>query len=109
MNQKEFDKYLRRDNGGCVHCGETEALSIHHRANRGFGGFKSLNRPSNLLVICSEANGLMESDAAFAILARRFGWKLSKWADPEAEGVWYPAEGRWFYLDDFYGRSVLLS
>lgn len=105
MNAKEFAKYLRRD-GGCVHCGSPDAVP-HHRGNRGFGGFKKADRPSNIIAMCAEANGLMESDAAFAILARRFGWKVSKFANPETEPVWYPAEGRWFYLDDFYERAVL--
>ena len=109
MNSKEFAKYLRRDNGGCVHCGETERLSIQHRAGRGMGGSKLLNRPSNLIVLCSDLNSRIESDAEVAEYARQNGWKITRWQDPDFEPVWYATEGRWYLLDDFYERSVYLS
>lgn len=108
MNSKEFAKYLRRDIG-CVHCGVVEQAVNHHRANRGNGGMKSLNRPSNILVVCSQLNGLMESDADWAARARDYGWKISKFAQPEFEPVYYPLEGRWYYLDDFYERAICLD
>ena len=108
MNAREFAKYLRRD-GGCVHCGVVDQAVNHHRGNRGMGSFKALNRPSNILVICSELNGLMESDADWATRARAYGWKISKFADPEFEPVYYPLEGRWYYLDDLFERSTCID
>ncbi len=107
MNIKEFQKYLRRD-GGCLHCGVVDTAIGHHRANRGFGGFKALNNPANIIVMCSEVNGLMESDAEWAARARDFGWKISKFANPEFEPIYYPLEGRWFYLDDLFERAAHL-
>lgn len=106
MNAKQFAAYLRRDTG-CVHCGVVDTAIPHHRANRGMGSMKSLNRPSNIIVMCSEVNGLMESDAEWATRARDFGWKISKHSNPEFEPVYYPLEGQWFYLDDLFERAVL--
>lgn len=51
----------------------------HHRANRGMGGRKSLDRIDNLMLVCAEYNGLMESDAGIAMQARDFGHKLQSW------------------------------
>jgi len=109
VNKKEFDKFLRRDSERCAHCGETERLSPQHRISRGMGGLKSLNRPSNIVVICSDLNWRMEADADVAEFAKSRGWKLERWQDPEFEPVWYASEGRWFYLDDFYERSASLD
>ena len=65
-----------------VSCG-TESLVPHHRANRGMGGRKSANRLSNLVWLCSEMNGLIESDPLLADLARRKGLKISSHDNPE--------------------------
>lgn len=108
MKAKEFSNYLRRD-GGCCHCGAVETAVPQHRANRGIGGSKSFNRPSNIIALCAELNGLIESDAVAAMSAKRYGWKLERWQDPEAEPVWYATEGRWYYLDDLFERAVLLT
>ena len=104
MNQKTFEKFLARD-GGCVHCGVVEEAVNHHRANRGYGGSKLLDKPSNILVMCSELNGLMESDAGWAERARQYGWKISKYAIPELEAVYYPLEDSWYYLDDLLNKT----
>jgi hypothetical protein len=109
MNSKEFAKYLRRDEGGCIHCGNQETAIPQHRINRQMGGSKLLNRPSNIVVICSELNWRMEADADVAEYAKSRGWKLERWQDPEFEPVWYATEGQWFYLDNFYERSVSLD
>ena len=108
MTPKQFSKYLRRD-GGCVHCGAIETAVPQHRINRGMGGSKLLNRPSNIIALCAEMNGLIESDATQAQLARHYGWKLDSWNDPEFYAVYYATEGRWYYLDDFYDRQLQLS
>jgi len=40
--------------------------------------------------------------------ARVNGWKISRQDDPEFMPVWYATEGRWYYLDNFFGREVQL-
>ena len=109
MTPKTWAKFLRRDGGGCVHCGETERLSPQHRAGRGMGGSKLLDRPSNIIVLCSDLNSRIESDAEVADYAKQNGWKIDRWQDPDFEPVWYATEGRWYLLDDFHERSVYLN
>ena len=102
MNKKEFQKYLDRDKA-CPCCGSTgEELIPQHRANRGMGGSKERNRPSNIIVFCSFSNGQMESSYGFAALARIRGWKLYSHQDPEETPVrlW---DG-WHLLDDNFGK-----
>ena len=60
MTPKEFRKYIDRDSW-CYHCGQTEAIAPNHRISRGMGGSKVRNVPSNIIVLCSEMNGLIES------------------------------------------------
>lgn len=107
MNQKTWAKFLARD-AGCLHCGETEAVSPQHRGNRGMGGSKELDRPSNIIVLCSEMNWLIESNVLYAAEARQKGWKISKWAVPEDVAVWDNQTRCWFLLDNSYGRTVVL-
>jgi len=107
MNLKEFSRYLERDIR-CVHCGtEGDVLIPQHRKNRGFGGSKERNRPSNVLVMCSAFNGLIEADAEAAALARKYGWKLESWEDPE--DVPFFAEGKWWFVDNLYGRFAAIN
>lgn len=101
MNQKQFRKYLDRDDG-CVHCGESVGVSPHHRLNRGMGGSKSRDVPSNIIVICSWLNSAMESDAKIADQARRLGWKLGSGDDPKVEPVYHYTQ-QWRVLDDSFG------
>lgn len=101
VNQKQFQKYLDRD-GGCVHCGQTESVSPHHRLNRGMGGSKVRDVPSNIIVICSDLNNRMESDAGTAQRAILLGWKLKLGADPRAVPVRHYS-GNWRTLDDKFG------
>lgn len=108
MNAKTWANYLRRD-GGCAHCGAVDTAVPNHRINRGMGGSKLLNKPSNIIALCSEMNGLIESDAQQATRAKANGWKLESWQEPEFEPVYYPLEGRWYYLDDFYERAICLD
>jgi len=102
MNKKEFQKYLDRD-VACPCCGTTgPELIPQHRANRGMGGSKERNRPSNIIVFCSYSNGQMESSFGFAALARMRGWKLYSHQDPAETPVrlW---DG-WHLLDDNFGK-----
>lgn len=102
MNAKQFQRYLVRD-GGCIHCGEFEAVAPHHRANRGMGGSKARDVPSNIIVMCSWMNSAMESDSRIADEAREFGWKLRSFEDPASEPVYYPLTDSWFVLNDKFG------
>jgi hypothetical protein len=101
MNKKTFQKFIDRD-GGCYHCDTTETIVPHHRANRGMGGSKIRDVPSNIITLCSEFNGLIESNATLAELARAYGWKLTAGQDPKLTPVF--ARGRWWLLDDNFGR-----
>lgn len=110
MNLKQAEKVFRRDHGTCYHCGATgEVLSVHHRINRGSGGKNAkADRVSNHLTICSLFNGLMESDAASATLAREMGWKLESWQDPEFEPVYEAHSDTWWILEADGTRQVAL-
>lgn len=101
MKYSEFKKYLERDGGRCYHCGKAgDDLVPQHRAGRGMGGSKERHRPSNIITLCSIANGLLESDPAFAELGREYGWKLSGYADPTASPVLEIGSWTWWILDD---------
>lgn len=75
-------------------------LVVHHRRGRGMGGSKTRNRIANALLICSVGNGLLESDADFAALARRNGWLLRSDFEIETVPVWVPWLQRSVFLDD---------
>jgi hypothetical protein len=106
MNIKSFRKYLDRD-GGCVHCGEMEAVAPHHRINRGMGGSKKLDTPSNIIVMCSMMNTAMESSDRYATMARLYGWKLRPWESPLETPFWNATRNGWFQLDDVFGLVEL--
>ena len=108
MNWRTFTRYLERDGGRCYHCGiSSDTLVPQHRAGRGMGGSRSRgSQPSNVITLCSAANGLLESDSEFAEVGRDYGWKISTWEDPTAAPVYSMAEGIWYLLDDQYGRTI---
>lgn len=102
MTPKQFAKFVERD-GGCVHCGELEAIAPQHRLNRGAGGKNSkAERVSNIIVLCSVVNGLIESDYQWANVAVENGWKIRSWQDPSSVPVWFATRGKLFLLDDFF-------
>lgn len=78
---------------------DTETLAPQHRANRGMGGRKSLHRLSNLVWLCSEMNGLIESHAGVARKALERGIKISSHAEPSMVRVRHAVHG-WVLLDD---------
>lgn len=103
MNKKQFEKYLARDTV-CSHCGTNDDTLIpQHRQNRGSGGSRALDRPSNIIVFCSAGNFMLESNSKFADLGRKFGWKLERHQVPELTPV-YMGDG-WFLLDNDYNRT----
>jgi hypothetical protein len=93
-----------RDGGRCVHCGETEAIGLHHRVNRGMGGSKLLDIPSNLITLCNVHNAALESDPVAARQGRYYGWKLGRWDDPAAEVFYDTNDGLWYTIDNLYAR-----
>lgn len=104
MTPKQFQKFMDRDQG-CLHCGEVEAVAPNHRINRGMGGSNERHRPANIVVLCSIFNGFIEANADAAEVAKRYGWKLAAWDDPEKEPVFDLMTGKWWILDNAYGRS----
>lgn len=105
MTVKEFQKFLDRD-GCCYHCGISgDTLVPQHRAGRGMGGSKQRETPANVIVFCSLANGLIESDAVFAEQARLYGWKIGSTQDPAAVPVVdFATQTKWL-LDSDYNRT----
>lgn len=104
MTPKEFRKYLNRDGEKCLHCGTTEGLVPQHRKNRGMGGSKERDVPSNIIVMCSEYNTLMEQDAQAAQRAVAYGWKVVGMDAPWLIPVYDTTAQGWFLLDDYYSR-----
>jgi hypothetical protein len=107
MKASEFRRYLERDGHHCLHCGTDQGLVPNHRADRGAGGFKGAEIPSNVVVMCGAFNGLIEADADAAELARTYGWKLRSWelGDSLILPVYDRAYQGWFYLDNDYHRT----
>ena len=70
----------------------------HHRANRGMGSFKALDTLQNVIMVCADYNGRMESDADVAEFARDLGHKLSKFMSPAAP-VFDNYSKKWYLLD----------
>lgn len=107
MTPKEFAKFLARDIY-CLHCGrQDDTLIPQHRINRQAGGSKARDVPSNIIVLCSEVNGQLESSARLATLGRLYGWKLSTWSNPLFEPVYDAVTGCWWRLDNNFGRVVV--
>jgi hypothetical protein len=68
------------------------------------GGSKILDRPSNLMVLCSEVNGLIESNHLYRDLAIAYGWKLERWQVPEETPIFDSRLWAWFLLDNEFNR-----
>ena len=88
----------------CPHCGATNGLQTHHRASRGMGGSKAMDRFDNYLRVCAALNYAMESDAAVAAEARDMGWKLGKWDGFDAP-YFDRVQMKWYLLTED-GRKV---
>lgn len=109
MTAKQFQPYLDRDDAHCYSCGTTEGLVPQHRINRGAGGRKSLDIPSNILTFCGICNGDLEADADRAQRAREYGWKLSDGEQPYllVRPVYDRWAQQWFWLDDAHHRTAV--
>jgi hypothetical protein len=107
MNGRQFALYLARDlfcPCGCV--GREDTLVPQHRINRGMGGSRVLDRPANVLVMCAEWNGLIESSHGHATHARAYGWKLARWESPEDTPFYDVGAGTWNLIDNIYNRVI---
>jgi hypothetical protein len=104
LTPKQFQKFLARD-GACYHCGDATTAVPHHRANRGMGGSKARDEASNVIVMCSNINGLMESDPIVQQMAKDFGWKLESWQQPAEVPVYSVYSGKWFTLNGYERKS----
>jgi hypothetical protein len=71
------------------------------------GGSKAADVPSNIVLMCSVMNGLIESDHRWADLAYQYGWKVSKWADWRETPVFDAITGTWYLLNDVWGRTIV--
>jgi hypothetical protein len=107
VTKKEFDKFLARDKH-CYHCGlDDDTLVPQHRRNRGMGGSKRLSNASNIVVVCSQSNGMFESSEAASKAAQKYGWKLRAGQDSLTTPVFDTFDGVWYYLDDQFGKKEI--
>lgn len=97
-------RIARRDPAHCPHCGATSGLVVQHRINRGMGGDESLDRPSNVIILCWGFNDLIERHAEAADHARAYGWKLRSTDDPTRVPFLDVVTGWWWLLDDSGGH-----
>lgn len=71
------------------------------------GGSKALDRPANIVLLCSKLNFLIEADPVMADLARKHGWKLERWQSPELVPVKDLLTGKKWLLDNDWSRVTV--
>jgi len=104
VSKSIWAKVLERD-VCCWHCGRTDdTLVPQHRINRGMGGSKLLDTPSNLVALCSESNVLMESNSDFREKSLMFGWKLQRHQKPDEQPIYDFMKGDWFLIDNDWNK-----
>lgn len=117
LKKKTRDLVLSRDGGLCMVQGPSclrVAQVVHHRANRGAGGSKALDLPSNLLASCSLCNGWIEdcSGAEREELIRR-GVRVLQAATNEQTAerarltIFVDPDGVVYMLDDAGGKEAV--
>ena len=89
---------LRERDLWCWHCGDSDNLVPHHIQNRGMGGSKVLDNLQNVILVCAEYNGRMESDSLIAGYARDNGHKSSKFSAP-GHPILDTTRSTWYTLD----------
>ena len=109
VSKKLLAGITARDGHRCALCGDdNDTLVPHHRAGRGMGGRRSLDRLSNLVWLCSLENGAVESDPELAVFARLKGIKISSHDEPSHAPIIHAVHGR-VLLDDYgntHGQEV---
>ena len=73
------------------------------------GGSKKRDGTANLVILCSQFNGLIESNTEAARMAKEYGWKLESWQDPLEIPVVDLCSGVAYLLDNDYGRKVTVA
>ncbi len=94
---KKVLKQVQERDQYCWHCGREDDLVPHHRKNRGMGGSKLLDNVQNLMMVCAEYNGEMESHAGVAASARGWGHKVPAWETTDGP-VFDCVAFRWWVL-----------
>ena len=107
MNAKTRKALFERDSHRCWHCG-SEEVTVQHRANRGMGGSKEMDNAANLILLCWFVNFEMEASDKKAREAERYGWKISRYADPTSIPVWHYPSQTWILLNDDWGSSIIV-
>lgn len=97
-----------RDASICAICG-LMATVANHRANRGHGGYKAANRPSNGCALCWTCNGLIEDDTPQRKLAILRGVKIHRDDNPEDVPYLSPLFRVYVYLRDDWTMPFLTS
>lgn len=83
--------------GGCVNCGSSKSLQIHHRRPRAIGGTRreDTNGQANLILLCAGCHAKVESQRQWAITR---GLLVSQYQTPaEVSLRWH---GAWVLLHD---------
>lgn len=78
---------VSRAGSACERCSEPwTGLQVHHRLPRGMGGssLPEINSPANLLLLCPDCHGWVESNRTDAYTA---GWLVHRGLDPAAVPV----------------------
>lgn len=107
LNAKTRKALFERDSHRCWHCG-SEEVTVQHRANRGMGGSKEMDNAANLILLCWFVNFEMEASDKKAREAERYGWKISRYADPTSIPVWHYPSQSWILLNDDWGSSIII-
>jgi hypothetical protein len=107
LNAKTRKALFERDSHRCWHCG-SEEVTVQHRANRGMGGSKEMDNAANLILLCWFVNFEMEASDKKAREAERYGWKISRYADPTSIPVWHYPSQSWILLNDDWGSSIIV-
>jgi len=107
VNAKTRKALFERDSHRCWHCG-SEEVTVQHRANRGMGGSKEMDNAANLILLCWFVNFEMEASDKKAREAERYGWKISRYADPTSIPVWHYPSQSWILLNDTWGRNIIV-
>ncbi len=88
--------------GGCVICGGTHHLQLHHRRPRALGGSRDrgTNLPSNLIALCPADHRWVETDPLVMRKAYGIGgWKVKQGADPALVRVLHHRFGSGFLTE----------
>jgi hypothetical protein len=107
LNAKTRKALFERDSHRCWHCG-SEEVTVQHRANRGMGGSKEMDNAANLILLCWFVNFEMEASDKKAREAEKYGWKISRYADPTSIPVWHYPSQSWILLNDDWGSSIII-